>query len=151
MLLEAQELHHEGAGVLAFLGIVTENAQVVNDDDGGAHLKGCFLDVRQDLVFPVFEFHPSGNERSPEEIVGEAVELAGFLVGVAVLKLLGREFGVEVKNAVPFGNLFGYLDGEEGFAEVGIGKEAGDFALVPELCRKGAPGRAPWRRPRGCH
>lgn len=118
---------------------------------GGAHLKGCFLDVRQDLVFPVFEFHPSGNERSPEEIVGEAVELAGFLVGVAVLKLLGREFGVEVKNAVPFGNLFGYLDGEEGFAEVGIGKEAGDFALVPELCRKGAPGRAPWRRPRGCH
>ena len=137
LLLEAQELHHEGAGVLAFLGVVAEDTQVVDDDDGGVHLQGGFLDVGEDLVFPVFEFHPGRDKGGAEEVVGEAVELAGFLVGIAVLELLGREFGVKVENAVPLGNLFGYLDGEEGFAEVGIGKEAGDFALVPELVVEG--------------
>ena len=137
LLLEFQEFHHEGAGILAFFGVVAEIADVVHDDDGGLHLKGGFLDVAEDAVFPVFEIHAGRYDGGTEEVVGEAVQLAGFLVGVAVLELLGREFAIEIQDAETLGDSFGDLDCEEGFTDVGIGKEAGNFALVPELVVKG--------------
>ena len=65
------------------------------------------------------------------------MQLAGFLVGVAVLELLGREFAIEIQDAEALGDSFGDLDCEEGFADVGIGKKAGDFALVPEFVVQG--------------
>ena len=142
LLFESQEFHHEGAGVLAFLGVVAEVADVVHDDDGGLHLQGGFLYVAEDAVFPVFEVHSGRYDGGPEEVVVEALQLAGFLVGVAVLELFCREFAIEIQDAETLGDSFGDLDCEERFADIGIGKKGRILRPGTRVYRKAALGRA---------
>ena len=137
LLFELHEFHHEEARVHAFVAAVAQVGQVVDDQDVAVELEGGFLDVGQDAVFVVFEVEPHGIDLGAEEAVGETEEAAGDVVGVAQLELFLGELAVEVEDAVVTGNLVGDLDRVDTLSQVGIGKEAADLALVPELLEQG--------------
>lgn len=136
-LFELHEFHHEDAGVYAFVGTVAEVGEVVDDENVAAELEGGGFDVLEDAVFVVFEVEVQGIDLGPVHLFGEAVEAAGGFVGVAHLELFFGEFAVEIEDVVGFCDGFGDLDGVDGFSEVGVGEEAGDFALVPEFEEEG--------------
>ena len=55
-----------------------------------------------------------------------------MLVGIAELELLFGQFKVQIQHIVGSGDAVGYLHGKDGLAHVGIGKQAGEFPLVPK-------------------
>ena len=61
------------------------------------------------------------------------MSFVGLGIAVAELELFVRELAVNVDDFVFEGYFVGHLDGEDGFAEVGVGKEAADFSFVPEF------------------
>lgn len=133
LFLELHEFHHGEAGIDAFVGAVAEVGEVVDDDDVAVQLEGGGFDVLEDAVFVVFEVQVHVVDLGPVHAARELVEGTGGVVGVAELGLLFGELAVEVEDAVPAGDLLGDLHGVDGFPEVGVGEEAGDFSLVPEF------------------
>lgn len=69
----------------------------------------------------------------PVHAARELVQVTGDFVGVAELELLFRELAVKVEDVVLAGDLLGNLHSVDGFPEVGVREEAGDFFLVPEF------------------
>ena len=55
-----------------------------------------------------------------------------MLVGIEELELLFGQFKVQIQHIVGSGDAVGYLHGKDGLAHVGIGKQAGEFPLVPK-------------------
>ena len=70
-------------------------------------------------------------QRYPVQPFGKGVEVPIF-VGVAKLELLVRQLEVQIQHIVSPGDAVGYLHGKDGLAHIGIGKEAGQFPLVPK-------------------
>ena len=134
-VLELQEFEvlHEGAGIGAFVHVVAEIADVVHHDNVAVVGQGRLLDVFQDDFLIVLGDHGHGVYLGTEEGVGEFVALPGDGVGVAELELLVGHLAVDVEDAVPDGDVGGHLNGEDGFSEVGVGKEAADFLFEPEF------------------
>ena len=137
LLLELHQFHHKEAGIYAFIAAVAEVGEVVDDDDVAVQLEGGGFDVLEDAVVVVFQVQVHVVDFGPVHALGEGVQGAGGVVGVAELELLFGELAVEVEDAVPLGDFFGNLHGVDGFPEVGVGEEAGDFSLVPEFEEEG--------------
>lgn len=85
-------------------------------------LEGGGFDVLEDAVFVVLEVQVHVVNLGPVHALGEGVQGAGGVVGVAELELLFGELAVEVEDAVPLGDFFGNLHGVDGFSQVGIGE-----------------------------
>lgn len=84
-----------------------------------------------DGFFVAFCAYGIGVDFGSHESFGEEVTVAGVGVVVAELELLVGELAVHIEDIGGAGYLVGYLDREDGFVEVGVGKEATDFAFVP--------------------
>ena len=119
-LLEVHELHHENAGIYAFVGRVAKVREVVDDGYFAAKPKHGFLDVCQDFLFVVLYVQGHGVDLGPVEARGEGVECAGEIVGVAHLELFVGELAVYQKDVLELGDVFCNLDSVDGFAEVGV-------------------------------
>ena len=132
LVLELLELLHERSGIHALLHIGEEVADVVHHDGVALQLDGGLLDVLEHEVVGFLGHCEHGVDFGPEEAGRETVGLGAVLGGVTELELLVGEFAVDVEDAPAAGNLVGHLDGQDGLAQVGVGKEAADFAFVPE-------------------
>ena len=53
-------------------------------------------------------------------------------VGIAKLELFFGQFKIQIQDNVCPGNTVGYLHGKYGLTHIGVRKEAGQFALIPE-------------------
>lgn len=131
--LEVHQFHHKESGIDAFVAAVAEVGEVVDDDDGAVFLQGGGFDVLDDFFFVVFDIEGDGVDFRAVEIVGKDVASACFLVGVAHLELFVGEFAVYEEYGAVHCDFVCHLDGVDGFAEVGVGEEAADFAFVPEF------------------
>jgi len=129
--LELHEFHHEYTCCFAFVGGIAEVCEVVNDDDFGEGGEGCIFDVFDYGVFVVIYADGVRVDFGSDESVGEDVTDVVFYVVVSELELFVGELAVHVEDVLFSGYCVGHLDGVDGFAEVGVGKEAADFALVP--------------------
>ena len=132
LVLELLELLHERSGIHALLHVGEEVADVVHHDGVALQLDGGLLDVLEHHLVGLFGHGEHGVDLGPEEAGRETVGLGAVLGGVAELELFVGEFAVDVEDAPAAGNLVGHLDGQDGLAQVGVGKEAADFAFVPE-------------------
>ena len=130
--LEADEFHHKAAGGGAFLGVVTDEGDVVDDEEAGA-LPGGFFDGGEDFLLEVGPDYEFGGDLGSGEVDWEDVAVAGGGVGVAHLELLGGEFEVHVHYLLAPGDVLGYLDGEDGFADVAGGEDDGVLVLNDEV------------------
>ncbi len=130
--LEADEPHHKAAGGGAFLGVVADEGDVV-DDEELCSLPGCFLDGAEYLLLEIRPGDEFGGDLGAGEVGGEDVAVAGGGVGVAHLELLGREFEVNVEYPFLPGDVLGYLDGEDGFADIAGGEDDGVLVLDDEV------------------
>ena len=135
--LEVHQLHHEEAGVDTFVGAVAEVAQVVDDRDFALELNHRVLDVGEDLLFVVFDVEGQRVDRGTEQASWEGMEGVRVGIGVAHLELFVGEFAVHEEDVLGEGDLFGHLDGVDGFAQVGVGEEAADFSFIPEFVEQG--------------
>lgn len=133
LLLEVHQFHHKDAGIHAFVGRVAQVGQVVYDGDLALEFVLCLLDVREDFFFVVLDIERHRVDLCAEQSVRKWVKQAGVGVGVAHLELLVGEFAVHKEDILRYGDFFGHLDGIDGFAQVGVGEEAADFAFVPEF------------------
>ena len=138
-MLELQELEvlHELPGVGAFVHIVAEVADVVDHHHVAVVGHGGLLDVVEDHGLVVLGDHCHGVDLGTEEGFRELVAGAGLGIGVAELELFVGHFAVDVQDAVREGDVGGHLDGEDGFTEVGVGKEAADLFFEPEFVVEG--------------
>ena len=136
-LLEVHQFHHEDAGVDAFVGGIAQVGQVVDDRHFAAEPEHRLLDVGEDLLFVVGYVEGERVDLSAVEACGELVQDAGVGVAVAQLELLVGELAVDQQDVLPPGDVLGHLDSEDGLAQVGVGEQAADLALVPELLVEG--------------
>ena len=132
LALEGEEVHHELGRVNAFVGVGAEVADVVDDAGLAAGAEHGFLDALEDAGFVVLGLDGGRVDLGAVEALRELVEQAGVPVGVAELELLLGEFAVQVEDGALGGDVFGDLDGEDGFTEVGVREEAADFPFEPE-------------------
>ena len=129
---EADEFHHKAAGGGAFFGVVADEGDVVDDEEAGA-LAGGFFDGGEDFLLEVGSDDEFGGNLGAGEVGGEDVAVAGGGVGVAHLELFGGEFEVNVEDFFLAGDVLGYLDGEDGFADVAGGEDDGVLVLDDEV------------------
>ena len=134
--LEADEFHHKAAGGGAFLGVVADEGDVV-DDEEACTLAGGLFDGGEDFLFEVGSDYEFGGDLGAGEVGREDVAVAGGGVGVAQLELFGGEFEVHVEYLFAPGDIFGYLDGEDGFADVAGGEDDGVLVLDDEIVEVG--------------
>ena len=55
-----------------------------------------------------------------------------MFIGIAELELFVGQLEVQIQYIVSPCDAVGYLHGKDGLAHVGIGKQAGEFPLVPK-------------------
>lgn len=133
LLLEVHQFHHKDAGIHTLVGAVAQVGQVVDDGDLAMEFVHCLLDVCEDFFFVVLDIQRHRVDLCAEQAVRERVKPLGVGIGVAHLELLVTEFAVHEEDVLGDGDLFGHLDGIDGFAQVGVGEEAADLAFVPEF------------------
>ena len=63
--------------------------------------------------------------------LGERIQIA-VVVGVAELELFLGQLKIQIQHIVGLCYMVGYLYGKDGLAYIGVGKEAGQFSLIPE-------------------
>lgn len=132
--LEGKNLLHEGTGGLAFLGVVEEESDVVHEDVADTAVFGCDCNTVKYGILQVGVHDVVRADFGPKEGIREAVDDGRDRpLDVAHLELLGREFTVQVKDCVLFGNSLGHLGGQDGFAGVGGGKKDGAFPFDQEV------------------
>ena len=144
---EGFEVLHEAEGDGGVFGTAAQAGDVVDNEDGGFDEVDLVFDAVEEEI--VVDAGVSGEvdavigvEFGAEEAVVKVV--AALLVGVALVKLAGAELEVDIEDVglrgveregadgPAAGDAVGDLYGEDGFADVGIGKEDAKFALVPE-------------------
>lgn len=89
LALEGRDLLHEGAGGFSFLGVVQEEGDVVHEDVADAFLFSSCGHAVKDGLLQAGVHDVVRAEFGPEEVLGEAVDDAGFFLDVAHLELLG--------------------------------------------------------------
>ncbi len=134
--LEADEFHHKAAGGGAFLGVVADEGDVVDDEEACA-LSGGFFDGGEDFLLEVGPDYEFGGDLGAGEVGREDVTVAGGGVGVAHLELLGGKFEVHVHYLLAPGDVLGYLDGEDGLAYIAGGEDDGVLVLDDEVVEVG--------------
>ena len=71
------------------------------------------------------------------EVLREDMDFACGGVGVSHLKLFAGEFKVEVKDFLCSGYVLGYLDCQDGFADIAGGEDDGVLVLDYESMKEG--------------
>ena len=130
---EVQDLLHEGSGGFAFLAVVQQEGDIVNEDVPNTALLSCCGDAVEDGLFQSGVHDILRAELGPEEGVGETVDDVGVALDIAHLELLGTEFAVQVEHDVFAGDGFGHLGGEDGLAGVGGGDNDRAFSFDQEV------------------
>jgi len=144
----------ELAGAAGDVGFGTEAGDVIDDEDGGFGLAQVFFDLAEKKVVVIGVAHGiiGGGVVLGAEKVFAKVEVAVGAVVIARGELLGAELEIDVEHAhgmgrelaverceqVALGQAAAELNGEDGFAHVGVGKEDAEFVLVPEVAEEHA-------------
>ncbi len=133
LFFEIVQLNHQPSCGIAFLHGATQVGKIVNDENLAVGLHSHLFNAAYDSFLKVGIQKLVAVNRHPIEFVGKGVELS-MLVGIAELELLFGQFKVQIQHIVGSGDAVGYLHGKDGLAHVGIGKQAGEFPLVPKSC-----------------
>lgn len=131
--LEVHQFHHKESGVDAFVAAVAEVGEVVDYRHFASECQHCVFDVLEDFFFVVLYIEGHRVDLGSVEGFRECVERVRGGVRVSHLELFVGELAVNKQNFLDDGDFFGHLDGVDGFADVGVGEEAADFAFVPEF------------------
>lgn len=135
--LEVHQFHHKESGVDAFVAAVAEVGEVVDYRHFASECQHCVFDVLEDFFFVVLYIEGHRVDLGSVEGFRECVERVRGGVRVSHLELFVGELAVNKQNFLDDGDFFGHLDGVDGFADVGVGEEAADFAFVPEFVIQG--------------
>ena len=127
-LLEPDEFHHKAAGGGAFLGVVADEGNVVNHEELGS-LLGGFLNGVEDFLLEVGPDYEFGVNLGTAEVCGEDVDFSGVHIAVTHLELFCGEFKVHVHNLLGPCYVLGYLDSQNGFADIAGGEDYGVLVL----------------------
>ena len=130
-------------------GAIAQAAYIIHDEHLCAGAFDAAFDGRADILPEAFVMRGhlgAGIELGPIEVFGKIV--GGVPLVVAGTELVGAQLKINVKHfggrgvvgegleRGSAGNLMAELHGEDGFAEVGIGKEDADLVLLPETAKE---------------
>ena len=130
-LFEVVELYHQPSGGIALFHCTAQVGKVVHDENLTAGLQRHLLDAADNRLFKVCFQQRIAVKRYPIQLFRKGIEVSVF-IGIAELELFVGQLEVQIQYIVSPCDAVGYLYGKDGLAHIGIGKEAGQFPLVPE-------------------
>ena len=130
-LLEVVELYHQPSCRITLFHCTAQVGKVVHDENLTAGLQCHLLDAADNRLFKVSFQQRIAVKRYPIQLFRKGVEVSVF-IGIAELELFVGQLEVQIQHIVSPCDAVGYLHGKDGLAHVGIGKQAGEFPLVPK-------------------
>ena len=130
-LLEIVELDHQPSCCISLFHGTAQIGKVVNDEYPASRLHCHLLDATDDCLLEVGIKEGITIKRYTVQPFRERIEIA-VLVGIAELELFLGQLEIQVQHIVGLCYTVSYLYGKDGLAHIGVGKEAGQFPLIPE-------------------
>ena len=124
-------MDHQSSCCISLFHGTTQIGKVVNDEYPASCLQCHLLDTPDDCLLEVGIKEGIAIKGYTVQPFGERIQIA-VVVGVAELKLLLGQLEIQVQHIVGLCYMVGYLYGKNGLAYIGVGKEAGQYPLIPE-------------------